>query len=125
MNRMYRRREFQLVTLSLDDLDKKETALKVLREQKVARRTTWCAPKDRDRFADVLDKPGRGRCVHLVIAPGGKCCTQGQQHRPGWKYGGRSWLSGTDRTRAGLLRIQLPRALSRCRAPSTRTLACR
>jgi len=86
MNRMYRRREFQLVTLSLDDLDKKETALKVLREQKVAATNYLVRTKDRDRFADVLDKAWPGPLPYtLVIAPGGRCCTARATASTRWK----------------------------------------
>lgn len=73
MNRMYRRREFQLVTLSLDDPDKKDAALKVLEEKKVALTNYVVRTKDRDKFADVLDKKWPGPLPYtLVIAPGGK-----------------------------------------------------
>jgi thiol-disulfide isomerase/thioredoxin len=73
INRMYRRRDFQLVTLSLDDPDKKDAALKVLEEKKVALTNYVVRTKDRDKFADVLDKKWPGPLPHtLVIAPGGK-----------------------------------------------------
>src|SRR5262249_50100053 len=73
MNRMYRRRAFRLVTLCLDEPDKKEAALKVLREQKAALTNYLVRTKDRDRFAEVLDKEWPGPIPYtLVIAPGGK-----------------------------------------------------
>jgi peroxiredoxin len=73
MNRMYRRRDFRLVTLSLDEPEKKEAALKVLREQHVAAANYLVNVKDRDKFADLLDKEWAGPLPHtLVIAPGGK-----------------------------------------------------
>jgi thiol-disulfide isomerase/thioredoxin len=73
MNRMYRRRPFQLVTLCLDDVDKKEAALKVLRENHVAATNYLVTIKDRDKFADLLDKDWPGPLPHtLLIAPGGK-----------------------------------------------------
>jgi peroxiredoxin len=73
MNRMYRRRPFRLVTLSLDDPDKKEEILKVLREQKVALTNHVVRTKDRDRLAESLDKAWPGPIPYtLVIAPGGK-----------------------------------------------------
>jgi thiol-disulfide isomerase/thioredoxin len=72
MNRMYRRREFQMVTLCLDDPDKKDAAQKVLREKKVALTNYIVRTKDRDKFADVLDKKWPGPLPYsLVIAPGG------------------------------------------------------
>jgi peroxiredoxin len=73
LNRMYRGREFRLVTLSLDDPDKKDAALKVLREKKVAATNHVVRTPDRDKFADLLDKEWAGPLPHtLVIAPGGK-----------------------------------------------------
>jgi peroxiredoxin len=73
MNRMYRRRPFQLVTICLDDPAKKEEALKVLQEKHVAATNYLAAVKDRDKFADLLDKAWPGPLPHTVlIAPGGK-----------------------------------------------------
>ncbi|MBX9580723.1 MAG: redoxin domain-containing protein [Gemmataceae bacterium] len=73
MNRMYRGRDFRLVTLCLDDPDKKDAALKVLTEKKVAAANYLVKTADRDKFADVLDKEWPGPVPHtLVIAPGGK-----------------------------------------------------
>jgi peroxiredoxin len=73
MNRMYRRRPFRLVTLSMDEPEKKETAMKVLREKHVAADNYILNIKDRDRFADLLDKDWTGPLPHtLLIAPGGK-----------------------------------------------------
>jgi thiol-disulfide isomerase/thioredoxin len=73
MNRMYRGRPFRLVTLSLDGPGKKDAALKVLREKKVAAANYVVRTKDRDRLADLLDKEWPGPVPYtLVIAPGGK-----------------------------------------------------
>ena len=73
MNRMYRRRPFQLVTISLDAPDKDEATLKVLREKHVSATNYRAAIKDRDRFADLLDKDWPGPVPYtLLIAPGGK-----------------------------------------------------
>ncbi len=73
MNRMYRKRPFQLITICLDDPEKKEEALKVLRANHVACTNYLAAFKERDKFADRLDKEWEGPVPHtLVIAPGGK-----------------------------------------------------
>jgi thiol-disulfide isomerase/thioredoxin len=73
MNRMYRHRSFRLVTLSMDEPEKKDVALKVLREKHVAADNYILNIKDRDKFADVLDKDWTGPLPHtLLIAPGGK-----------------------------------------------------
>jgi thiol-disulfide isomerase/thioredoxin len=73
MHRMYRRRPFQLVTVSMDDPAKKEEALKVLREKHASCTNYLATFKDRDKFADRLDKSWEGPLPYtLVIAPGGK-----------------------------------------------------
>ncbi len=73
MNRMYRGRAFQLVTISLDELDQEPQALEALKDKKVAAKNYLSAIPDRDRFADLLDKEWAGPLPHTVlIAPGGK-----------------------------------------------------
>ncbi len=73
MNRMYRGRNFQLVTISLDDIGKKDDALKVLKENHVAGVNYIWNGDDRDKFAEALDRQWPGPVPYtLVIAPGGK-----------------------------------------------------
>ncbi len=73
MNRMYRGRNFQLVTISLDDIGKKEDAVKVLKENHVAALNYIWNGDDRDKFAEALDRQWPGPVPYtLVIAPGGK-----------------------------------------------------
>jgi peroxiredoxin len=73
MNRMYRRRDFNLVTLCMDDPEKRNGALKALQEQHVAASNYLVKIKDRDKFADLLDKQWAGPLPHtLIVAPGGK-----------------------------------------------------
>jgi peroxiredoxin len=73
MNRMYRRRAFRMVTISMDEPEKKDEAMKVLREKHVVAVNYILKIKDRDKFADLLDKKWTGPLPHtLLIAPGGK-----------------------------------------------------
>lgn len=73
MNRMYRGRDFQLVTLCLDEPAKKDGAEKVLKDKKVAATNYLVKTADRDKFAEVLDKDWPGPVPYtLVVAPGGK-----------------------------------------------------
>jgi peroxiredoxin len=73
MNRMYRRRPFRLITISMDDPAKKEEVLKLLREKHVACTNYIAVFKDRDRFADRLDKKWDGPLPYtLLIEPGGR-----------------------------------------------------
>ncbi len=73
MHRMYRRRDFQMVTISLDEPEQKEAALKVLREKHASMTNYMTTVANKDKLADVLDKEWPGPIPHtLVIAPGGK-----------------------------------------------------
>ena len=71
MNRMYRGRPFQLVTISMDDPAKKDEALRVLKENHVSATNYILSSTDRDKFAEALDQEWPGPVPYtLVIAPG-------------------------------------------------------
>jgi peroxiredoxin len=73
MNRMYRTRRFQFVTISMDDIDKRDEALRVLKENHVAATNYILRSSDRDKFAEALDAKWPGPVPYtIVIAPGGK-----------------------------------------------------
>ncbi|MGC3970258.1 MAG: redoxin family protein [Pirellulales bacterium] len=73
INRMYRRRKFQAVTISLDEPGQQVDALKVLQENHVATKNYLSTVSDKDRFADLLDKEWAGPVPFtLLLAPGGK-----------------------------------------------------
>ena len=73
INRMYRGRNFQLATISLDDLAKREDAARVLKENHVAASNFILNVDDRDKFAEALDQEWPGPVPYtLLIAPGGK-----------------------------------------------------
>ena len=73
LNRMYRGRNFEFVTISADDPDKKEQALKFLKEKHVAATNYLFNSDDKDALADALDKQWQGPLPHTVlVAPGGK-----------------------------------------------------
>lgn len=73
MNRMYRKRNFQMITISLDEPENEKAALKVLQEKKVAATNYISAISSKDKFADLLDKDWPGPVPYtLLIAPGGK-----------------------------------------------------
>jgi peroxiredoxin len=73
VNRMYRGRNFQLVTISLDDLTKAEDASRALKENHVSSTNMILNADDRDKFAEALDQDWPGPVPYtLLIAPGGK-----------------------------------------------------
>jgi len=72
MNRMYRKRPFELITISLDDPEKKAVAFDKLKELKVAT-TNYLFKGDKDKMMEALDPKWEGPIPHtLLIAPGGK-----------------------------------------------------
>ena len=73
INRMYRHRNLRVVTISIDEPEQREQALKVLQDGHVALANYISTISDRDRLADLLDPEWRGPLPHTVlIAPGGK-----------------------------------------------------
>lgn len=73
LNRMYRKRPFKMVTISLDDIAKRDEALKALKDNKVAATNYILSADDRDAFAAALDQEWPGPVPYtMLIAPGGK-----------------------------------------------------
>lgn len=73
INRMYRGRDFELITISLDTADAKEQALKLLTERRVAANNLLFSSDDRDKLAEALDPKWRGPVPYTaLIAPGGE-----------------------------------------------------
>jgi peroxiredoxin len=73
MHRMYRKRNFELVTISMDEAEAKDAALKTLRENHASCTNYIASVKDKDLLAEALDKEWQGPLPYtLLIAPGGK-----------------------------------------------------
>lgn len=77
MQRMYARRHFKLVTISLDlpgDLEKRARVEKFLKEKQAAQMANYIySESDKDKLAEALDPQWPGPVPHTVlIAPGGK-----------------------------------------------------
>jgi thiol-disulfide isomerase/thioredoxin len=73
MNRMYRNGDFEVVTISADDLDKKGKALADLQERKVACRNYLFNGQDKDALAAAIDPDWPGGFPYtILVAPGGK-----------------------------------------------------
>ena len=73
INRMYRGRPFEMVTISMDDPENRDKALRVLTEHHVATRNLIFKGEDRDAFAEALDPEWPGPVPYtILIAPGGE-----------------------------------------------------
>jgi thiol-disulfide isomerase/thioredoxin len=73
VNRMYRKRPFEMITISMDEPEAKDAALKVLKDNHVSA-TNHLFTGDKDALVAALDPDGwQGPVPHtLLIAPGGK-----------------------------------------------------
>ena len=73
INRMYRHRGFRLVTIDMDEPNKRDEALAMLEKNHVAARNYHLKVESRDQFAEALDKDWPGPLPYtLLVAPGGK-----------------------------------------------------
>lgn len=72
MHHMYRNREFELVTISMDEPDRKQNALYFLKKKKASTKN-YILVGDKTKFIEALDKKWEGSLPYtLFIAPGGK-----------------------------------------------------
>jgi peroxiredoxin len=73
MNRMYRKRPFELITISMDDPKKQDQALAMLARLHVSATNYIFNSDKRDALVEALDKEWPGPVPHtILIAPGGK-----------------------------------------------------
>jgi peroxiredoxin len=73
MNRMYRHRNFEMITISMDEKGAKDKALEKLKELKVATQNYIFTGDDKDKLVNALDSKWEGPVPFTVlIAPGGK-----------------------------------------------------
>jgi peroxiredoxin len=73
VNRMYRGRHFEMITLSTDPPDQEGAALEILKENHVSCTNYIFASDNRDELAEALDSEWQGPVPYtILIAPGGK-----------------------------------------------------
>ncbi len=73
MNRMYRHRDFELITISADSPEDKDKALEVLKNKQVAAANYLFEANDKYKLMDAVDEKSSGAVPHtILIAPGGK-----------------------------------------------------
>ena len=81
INRMYRNRDFEMVTITLDDVAEKDRALDFLKQRHVSSKNYLFNSTDRDKLAEALDPKWPGPMPYtLLIAPGGEVIYR--QHGP-------------------------------------------
>lgn len=73
INRMYRRRHFELITISMDELDANEAALKTLKNAFASTTNYHARVTDTDAFAEAFDASWPGPLPYtILVAPGGE-----------------------------------------------------
>ena len=73
MHRMYRKRPFEMVTISVDAIEKKGAALEMLNQMHVSATNYIYSGADKDKLAEALDREWQGPIPHtILVAPGGK-----------------------------------------------------
>jgi peroxiredoxin len=73
MNRMYRRRDFEFVSISADEPAKKEKALQFLQSQQASNTNYIFSIDDRYKLIEAIDPKWQGALPYtLLIEPGGK-----------------------------------------------------
>ena len=73
INRMFRRRHFEMFTLSIDSPDRRDVAAKILKKNYVSCTNFIFASDDRDKLAEALDAKWEGPVPYtILVAPGGE-----------------------------------------------------
>ncbi len=73
INRMYRRRHFELFTLNTDDIERRNVAIRFLKKNKVSSENLIFTGGNRDELAEIVDAEWQGPLPHtILIAPGGE-----------------------------------------------------
>jgi thiol-disulfide isomerase/thioredoxin len=70
--RMYRNRDFEMVTISADDPDRKNEVLAFLRNNHASTTNYLCSSGDRYKFIDAIDEEWPGALPYtILVKPGG------------------------------------------------------
>jgi peroxiredoxin len=73
IQRMYRRRGLDVITISMDDIEKKDGALEMLKSKHVAATNYVYSADDKDALVSALDNEWHGPVPHtILVAPGGE-----------------------------------------------------
>jgi peroxiredoxin len=73
INRMYRRRDFEFISISADDPTKKEKVLKFLQQQQASNTNYLFASDDKYKLIEAVDPAWQGALPYtILVEPGGK-----------------------------------------------------
>jgi peroxiredoxin len=73
INRMYRRRDFEFISISADDPTKKEKVLKFLQQQQASNTNYLFASDDKYKLIEAIDPKWQGALPYtILVEPGGK-----------------------------------------------------
>jgi len=73
INRMYRGRDFEFISVSADDLAQKEKVLKFLKGKQASGRNYLFSPDDKYKLIEAIDPKWQGALPYTVLVePGGK-----------------------------------------------------
>ena len=73
MNRMYRRRDFEFISISADDLDNRDKVLKYLQSEQASATNYLFNTDDKYKLIEAIDPKWEGALPYtLIIEPGGK-----------------------------------------------------
>lgn len=73
MNRMYRGRDFEFVSICLDDLEKKDKALKFLKDKQASNKNYIFNIDNKYAFIEAIDPKWQGALPYtMIVEPGGK-----------------------------------------------------
>jgi thiol-disulfide isomerase/thioredoxin len=73
MNRMYRKRDFEFISISADGIDKKKKALQYLQKQEASNKNYIFSGDDNYKLIDAIDAKWPGALPYtILVEPGGK-----------------------------------------------------
>ncbi|MCC6288694.1 MAG: redoxin family protein [Chitinophagaceae bacterium] len=73
INRMYRKRDFEFISISADNLSKKEKALKFLKNQQASNTNYIFSEDDKYKLIEAIDPKWQGALPYtILVEPGGK-----------------------------------------------------
>src|SRR5262249_28255447 len=73
INRMYRGRDFEFISICLEDIEKKDKALKFLKDKQASNKNYLVSLDDKYAFIEAIDPNWKGALPYtLLVEPGGK-----------------------------------------------------